>query len=435
MFNLANRLPPALQYRDFRLLWFGQLVSIAGSMMQLAAVNWHIYKLVGNTPITLSLFGQTTSLNAGALALGGVGLARFFPILIFALMGGVFADSRDRRQMMIITQSAMLIFASVLALVTLVGNEQLWLIYAMTAAISAATAFDNPSRQSLVPHLVAREHLTNAVSLNTLQWQIGTIVGPTLAGLILARYNVGLVYLLNALSFLAVLVALLMMDYRGRAATTQKVNRASLLEGLRFVFSSRIILSTMLLDFFATFFSSATTLAPIFASDILRVGSTGYGLLLSAPAIGAVLAGGAMATRENIKRQGVVLLVSVGLYGLSTLLFGLSTNFALSLLFLAGVGAADTVSTVIRGTIRQLVTPDEVRGRMVAVNMVFFMGGPQLGELESGVVAALLGAPFAVISGGIATILLTAWVARAFPRLRNYDGEVEEQRASVPAAA
>lgn len=430
------KIPPALRYRDFRLLWFGQLVSTAGSMMQLAAVNWHIYKLIGNAPITLAFLGQSLTLNAGALALGGVGLARFIPIVIFALMGGVAADARDRRQMMIVTQSAMMLFSGILAVATLVGNEPLWLIYAMTAAGAAAAAFDNPSRQSLVPRLVSRDHLANAVSLNTLLWQIGTIVGPTLAGLLIARYDVGLVYMINTLSFLAVLGALLAMHYRGgAAATTARVNRASVMEGLRFVLSSRIILSTMLLDFFATFFSAATTLAPIFATDILNVGSEGYGLLLAAPAIGAVIAGALLASRETIRRQGVVLLVAVGLYGLSTLLFGLSRNFALSLLFLAGVGAADTVSTVIRGTIRQLVTPDEVRGRMVSVNMIFFMGGPQLGELESGVVAALLGAPFAVVSGGIATILLTLWVARTFPRLRRYEGEPSESPASVGAAA
>lgn len=422
----------ALQYRDFRLLWFGQLISTAGTMMQVAAVNWHIYQLIGNRAVELVFFGHEVELNSGAIALGGVGIARFIPVVIFALMGGVFADAYDRRKVMIASQSAMMLFSAVLAVATLRGNVSIWLIYSMTALGAAAAAFDAPARQSLVPNLVPRAHLANAVSLNTLLWQIGTIAGPTLAGFIIAWSGVSLVYALNTLSFLAVLIALLLMRYSGRAASPQHLSRGSLLEGLRFVFSSRIILSTMLLDFFATFFSSATTLAPIFATDILHVGSSGYGLLLAAPAVGALIAGSLLSLRETIPHQGKVLLVAVGLFGLCTALFGISRWFPLSLLFLAGAGAADTVSTVIRSTLRQLITPDDLRGRMTAVNMVFFMGGPQLGEFEAGLVAGGLGAPLAVVSGGVATILLTAWVAWYFPRLRRYEGERPEL---LPAAA
>ncbi|HBY98279.1 MAG: MFS transporter [Ardenticatenaceae bacterium] len=417
----------ALHYRDFRLLWFGQLVSTSGSMMQVAAINWHIYQLIGNRSLALVFLGHTIRLNSGAIALGGVGMARFIPIVIFALMGGVFADARDRRRLMMVTQSAMMLFSAVLAAATLRGDVPLWLIYAVTALGAAAAAFDSPARQSLVPNLVPREHLANAISLNTLLWQIGTIAGPTLAGLLISWLSVGVVYAFNAISFLAVLIALASMHYRGRAASSRPLSKGSLLEGLRFVFSSRIILSTMFLDFFATFFSSATTLAPIFATDILHVGSRGYGLLLAAPAVGAVIAGMFLSIRDSIPHQGKVLLVAVSFYGLATVLFGISRWFLLSLLFLAAVGAADTVSTVIRSTLRQLITPDEVRGRMTSVNMVFVMGGPQLGEFESGLVAGGLGAPFAVVTGGLATILLTAWVAWTFPRLRRYEGETVQR--------
>jgi len=191
-------------------------------------------------------------------------------------------------------------------------------------------------------------------------------------------------------------------------------------EGLAFTLRSRLIFSTMLLDFFATFFSSARTMLPLVATNILGLDSRGYGLLSTAQPVGAVVAGLILSMRRDIDRQGAVLLLSVALYGLATALFGLSTNFALSYFIFSFTGAGDTVSTVIRGTIRQMVTPDELRGRMTSVNMVFFIGGPQLGELEAGLVASLMGVPFALVSGGLATVALAGWIAWRFPRLRDY---------------
>jgi MFS family permease len=177
----------------------------------------------------------------------------------------------------------------------------------------------------------------------------------------------------------------------------------------------------MLLDFIATFFSSARTLLPIVAEDVLKVGVQGYGYLVAAQPVGAVLAGTYLSLRQDVKRQGVLLLLSVAIFGLATALFGLSTLFALSFFLFAVTGAADTLSAVIRGTIRQLTTPDELRGRMTGINMMFFMGGPQLGEVEAGIVAAALGAPFAIVSGGVITVLLTGWIAWRYPRLRRYE--------------
>lgn len=411
----------ALRHRDFRLLWLGQLISMTGSQMQLIVVNWHVYQLLRGNVYTVSLFGREIGLGAEALGLGTLGLVRIVPIVVFALLGGMLADTRDRRRLLIWTQSAAALFAAILAAITLTDNVTVPAIYLLTAAGAAAAAFDNPARQSLVPNLVPREHLTNAVSLNTLQWQIGTIVGPAVAGVLVGVFDIGLVYAINALSFLATLVALLLMRYRGRAAAENTgLSWPAMVEGLRFTYGSRIIWSTMLLDFFATFFSSARTMLPIVAGDILGVGPAGYGLLTTAQPVGAVIAGAVLSLREEIHRQGVVLLVSVAIYGLATALFGISTAFALSYLLFGLTGAGDTVSTVIRGTIRQIMTPDRLRGRMVSVNMVFFMGGPQLGELEAGLVAAALGAPFAIFTGGVATVLLTAWVAWKYPSLRNY---------------
>jgi MFS family permease len=424
----------ALRYHDFRLIWGGELVSTIGSQMQLTAVNWHVYQLLSGKTAAFSLFGNSVHLDSAALqalGLGTLGLARVLPIIVFALVGGVLADAMDRRQLMLWTRIIATVLAGALAWVTLAGQDTVFIIYLLTAAGAAATAFDNPARQSLVPNLVAREHLANAVSLNTLMFQIATVAGPAIAGVMIAKFNIGWVYAINATTFVVAAVAVLLIRYRGKPASLNTgMGWGAMVEGLRFTYRSRIIWGTMLLDFFATFFSSARTMLPIIADQILHVGAEGYGLLSAAQPVGAVLAGTIMALRSReLRRQGEVLLWSVVIYGIATALLGVSLSFLISFVMLALTGAGDTVSTVIRGTIRQIMTPDELRGRMTSVNMIFFMGGPQLGELEAGVVAAAFGAPFSILTGGIATVLLTAWIAWKYPRLRQYDGEVEAKAA------
>jgi len=426
---MSNTNPPshpprfvALQHRDFRLIWIGQLISMVGTQMQMLAVNWHIAEILKHDTVNMILFGRPISLQADALGLGALGLVRVIPILLAAPIGGMVADTFDRRLVLIWSQGAAAIFAGMLAAITIAGRDSLIAIYLLTAVLSATTAFDNPARQSLIPNLVPSEHLTNAVSLNMLMWQFGRIVGPTLAGVMLGFVNIGSVYAVNSVSYLAVLVALAMMSYRGLAvsSTASGVHWNSLKIGLRFVWRARLIRATMLLDFGATFFSSSITMLPLIARDVLHTDAIGFGILSTADAAGAILAGFIMSMRRDVYHQGMVLLVSVLIYGLATALFGISTIFVLSYFFFALTGAADTVSTVIRSSLRQLLTPDNLRGRMTAVNQVFFMGGPQLGELEAGIVASALGVPFAVFSGGVATILLTLWVAWKFPHLRKY---------------
>ena len=417
------RFPPALRFRDFRIFWLGLFVSVVGSQMQLIAINWHLYELLRGQTFTVQLFGRTIELGAEALGLGTLGLVRVIPIVLFALFGGMLADTRNRRSLLLFTEGFDVVIAAILAVLTLTGKTTVLHIYLITGGLAAMNALEGPSRQSLIPHLVPREHFSNAVSVQTLMFTTASIVGPALAGLIVGYANVGYVYALNAVSFLAVVISLLLMRYRGQAAAPSTgLGLNALFDGLRFVFRTPIISSTMLLDFIATFFSSARTMLPIFASDILGVGAVGYGWLATADSMGAVIAGSALATRgEQLRRQGPLLLVCVVIYGAATAFFGLSTVFAVSFLMLMLVGAADAVSTVIRGTVRQLSTPDALRGRMTSVNMMFFMGGPQLGELEAGLVAAAFGVPFAIVSGGVATVLLTALVAWKFPVLRRYD--------------
>lgn len=382
--------------------------------MQAAAILWHVSLLVEPTH--------------KAIALGAVGLVRVVPIVIFSMLSGVVADAWDRRRLMLITQSIAALAAFALALFTSLGGTSVWILYALTALGSAVSAFDLPARQALLPMLVSRDDLPNAISLNTIMMQAASIAGPGIGGLLIGFAGLFWVYLLNAISFGCVIAALVMMrDVPERAEDDdgsiprEGVSWRSALEGLRFVFSAPLIRSTMLLDFFATFFSSAVTLLPIFAQDVLHVGPQGYGWLYAAPAAGAVIMSAAMVVlTDRIERRGQVMLWAVGIYGIATVGFGLSRSFWITFACLALTGVADTVSMVIRSVVRQLETPDRLRGRMTGVNMVFFMGGPQLGEVEAGSVAQWLGAPISVISGGIGCILATIWVALSTPELRHY---------------
>ena len=418
----------ALQHRNFRLLWIGLLISFSGSLMQTAALLWHVSLLVPT--------------DKRALALGMVGLVRVVPIVVFSLLSGVAADVYDRRRLMLVTQSVMAIFAAALAALTWRGLDEVWPVYAIAAASSAAGAFDLPARQALTPNLVPREHLANALALNTIMFQVAAVAGPALGGIVIGQLGIAWAYGLNAVSFLVVIGALLLMSASAGAEHTASYGETSAgaeqaagasegrraaftidaaLEGLRFVFRAPLIRSTMLMDFFATFFSSATALLPLFAQDILGVGADGYGWLYAAPAVGAIVTSAIMVRAvDRIDRRGRVLLWAVTGYGLATAAFGMSTSFWVSFACLALTGATDTVSMVLRNLIRQLETPDHLRGRMVGVNMVFFNGGPQLGELEAGLVAQWLGPVVSVVTGGIGCVVATAWIAATTPTLRRY---------------
>ena len=410
----------ALQHRNFRLLWIGQLVSFSGSMMQNAAILWHISLLVPE--------------DKKGLALGLVGLVRIVPIIVFSMISGVAADAFDRRKLMLITQTGMTLTAVALALITFGGLTAVWPIYLLAAIGSGFGAFDGPARNSLVPNLVPREHLPNAISLNTIMFQTASVAGPALGGLMIGALGVGWVYAFNAVSFLFVIAGLLLMRNIPARAESERsdISLRAAMEGLRFVFSAPLIRSTMLLDFFATFFASATALLPIFAQDVLRVGAEGYGLLSAAPSVGAMLTSLVMVRWvDRIERRGWVMLWAVLGYGLATVVFGFSRSFGLTFLCLALTGATDTVSMVLRNIVRQLGTPDHLRGRMTSVNMIFFIGGPQLGELEAGLVAQAFGPVVSVVSGGIGCLLASAWVAWQTPELRTYRHEAPQLAAQA----
>ncbi|OGH18205.1 MAG: hypothetical protein A3F31_05190 [Candidatus Levybacteria bacterium RIFCSPHIGHO2_12_FULL_38_12] len=397
---------PALTYRDFRLLWFGQFIANTGIQMQFVAVNWHLYRLT-DSPV----------------ALGLLGLFRFLPIIIFSLIGGNFADAHNRKRILILASASLSILSFFLAFSTLSETINPFIMYTVSILIAVASSFDIPARQAFVPNLVKKEHLPNAISLNVVMFQASLVVGPALAGILIAQLGEGYVYGLSAVSFAGALLALFLIKTTGEPKGEKpEISIAAIAEGITFIKSQTLIWSTMLLDFFSTFFASATVLLPIFAKDILHVGPQGFGVLAASPAIGAVVAGFVFAHFGILRKQGTILLVSVGLFGIATIFFGISNSFLLSFLFLFIVGAGDSISAIIRNTIRQAVTPDYIRGRMSAVSMIFFMGGPQLGEFEAGLLAAWIGAPFSVVLGGIGTLIVVGLVAFGIPKVRNYQG-------------
>src|SRR5262245_15940955 len=398
--------------------------------MQVVAINWHVYLL-----------------TRSALALGFVGLTRVLPIIVFSMWGGVLADRADRKRVMFASQSAMTLVSVALAVLAWTRRDSVAAIYLLNAVQAAAVAFDNPARQALVARLVPPADLPGALALNLTMFQAAMIAGPGLAGLLIAgasalpapghathsavpeTASLGLLYLINSLSFLFVLGALATMHADGRASTGETPHEpplTALRSGLRFVFTTPIMVWTMGLDFVATFFSGAMSLLPIVADQVLHVGPAGYGWLAAAPACGALVGSLYTSTLALPRRQGRALLWAVAAYGSATIVYGLSRSYVLTFAALAGTGLADVISTVIRQTLRQLITPDVLRGRMTAVNMIFFMGGPQLGELEAGFVASrfaavVAGVTVSIVSGGIVTLVVVAVVAAATPIVRRYE--------------
>jgi MFS family permease len=407
-------------------VWLSQFVSQVGSQMQSVALHWHIYLLTGSP-----------------LALGAVGLTRALPTALFSLWGGVVADRHDRRRVMLAAQSGMALVALALAALTLSGRETLGALYLLNALGAAAGAFDNPSRQALIPRLVPLVSLPGALAMNLSMFQTALIAGPGLAGLLIAGHGaaglagaapagtgaIATIYAINAVSFLGVLGVLATLQTSGRvespAGGAHEPPLAALREGLRFVLTTPVMVWSTGLDFVATFFAGAMSLLPIVADKVLKVGPAGYGALVAAPAAGAFLGSLYTAARPLPDRQGRLLLASIAAYGLATVVFGLSRSYTLTLLALALTGLADLVSTVIRQTLRQLLTPDRLRGRMTGVNMMFFIGGPQLGEVEAGLVAsvfasAVTGVTVSIVFGGVMTLLAVAVVAAATPVIRSY---------------
>jgi MFS family permease len=392
--------------------WIGHLISFMGSQMQLWAMYWQL-RILTDQPLVIS----------------GIGLVRFLPVVLFSLFSGVVADRVDRRKMTIFTQFAQGFIAVILGLKTAQGEITLAILFSLVAIQTVAVVFDVPARQALIPSLVPREDLPSAYSLTSIASKVGGILGPVIAGLVIAYLGLEWTYWLNAISFLAVIAALVLMgnikmEMEGKSFEFRRTF-IDIREGIDFILNSPIILSAMILDFFGSFFSSANTLLPFVARDILHVGPVPYGWMSAAQSIGTLIIAVYLSQKSNLRRQGALIAVSVAGFGLATVLFGVSTSFWLTMLALILIGFFDGLSTIIRNTVRQLLTPDAMRGRMMSITQIFFKGGPQLGEMEAGLMAQAFSVPFAIISGGVGCVIASWVVVKKFPQLWNYDGAEE----------
>ena len=398
-----DSLKALLNNRDYLFMQFGMSVSRIGNFMQTVAVNWQLYQLT-KSPISLGILG----------------LATFIPIFVCSFFSGIIADIYNRKKIIFLVQVFQIINACLLAYLTITGTITPFLIYLLVGLDAGLYSFESPARQAIGPMIVEKKDYPLSVNLSNITYQLTNFIGPALSGFIIAFHGVKAVYLINAASFVAVIIALVLM--RPLKVVTEKPNFSwkEIKEGFRFVFKTPLIYSSMLVDFFATFFASAMTLMPIFAVEILKVGPTAMGFLYAAPSIGAVLAGLTLPFISHYKKKGKIIVLAVCFYGLCVFFFSISRNYFLSLILIGLSGAGDMISVVFRNIIRQLNTPNHIRGRMTAINMVFYTGGPQLGEIEAGFTAKFLGTPLSVALGGLATIFITLIVAKRFPQLTRY---------------
>src|SRR5215467_4472322 len=391
-----------LRNRNYALLFWGQLISAAGTQMQVVAVSWQVYLLTHS-----------------AVALGIIGLMQAIPRLIFSLVGGVFADVFDRRKMLIIIEILLAATSAALALCTIFNVISIIIVYIVVLIAASVSAFEFPTRQAIVPGLVPREQMTDAMSLNMAMMQLTFILGSTLGGFIIAWLGIANTYWIDVISYFVVIGSLLLMVVpRIPVEKRARAGFGALADGMRFLRVHPVILAVLSLDFFATFFGSPKSLLPVYASDILHVGPTGLGILLAATSIGAVALAPFTGYIGRIPRQGFGVVLAILGWGICIAAFGFSSGpLWLSVVLLAGAGAADMVSMILRGLIIQLTTPDEFRGRISSVNAMFVIGGPMLGQFESGLVAGIFSPEFSVVSGGLACIIATLAIAALVPGL------------------
>ena len=372
------------------------------------------------TLLRSTVYWHVFTLSRSEAALGWIGLAQFVPTLALTLVGGVAADAYDRRSVMRLAQLPYLATASLLFWATWQGTISVPLLYAAVFANAVAFAFDSPARQAFLPTLVPLEDFPRAVTFSSTTAALAFATGPALGGLLIAAAGVEAAYAGYIVLVALNLVGLSFVRSLRRESERRTPSRQAVREGLAFVRQSPVVLGCMALDMFAVILGGATALLPVYANEILAVGPRGYGLLTSSLEIGALAMSGVLLLRRPIGRTGPALLVAVALYGVATIGFGLSRSFPLSIALYMLAGAADQVSVVMRQTAVQLSTPDALRGRVSAVNMMFIAASNQLGAVESGFVAAATSATFAVVSGGVGCLLVVAFTAWKLPELRRY---------------
>ncbi len=395
----------AFRFRDFRLFWVGYFISQIGNSMQQMAVSWLLYDM-----------------TRSALQLGLNGAFRAVPMIALGLFGGTIADRFDRKRVLFLTQTVLMIFAFLLGFLAQTGHIQVWHVYVLTLLAAIVQSVDVPTRQALVPSLVPRSALANAIALNSMLWKSTILLGPSLAGIAITTIGTDGAFYANALSFLAVVIALLFMGTSSSGAVTAGGFVKDLRQGLSYVRTQKIILAIMLMEAFSSIFGLDPAMLTIFARDVLQVGASGLGFLQSARGLGAILGSGLLVAIGNAPSQGKVLVHAAVVYGLSFALFGLSPYFLLSLVLIFVVGAADTIWGAVRSTILQTNTPDHLQGRVMGVFGLSSRGLSPLGQVETGLIVPLLGARETTFLGGslvLCATLLTVWRVPTIYRVRS----------------
>ena len=413
---------PLRHDHDFRLLWSGQVVSGIGNQVTRIALPYQVFVLTGST-----------------LAIAALTLVQLIPILIFVLGAGSLADAIDRRRLLLVTQVLLALSSLALVALALVPAPPLAAIFAVAFVAASVGSVDQPTRSSAVPRLVPPLRLPAAIALNQLNFQVASVVGPAIGGLLIATIGLPGAYATDVLSFTASIGALLLMAPLPPTAVARP-GLAAVREGLAFVRRRPAILSTFVIDLDAMIFGMPTSLFPVLALETFGVGAAGLGLLAAAPGFGALVGAALSGWIPRVARIGFGVIVAVIIWGAAITAFGVTTiapsavSFALALLFLAIAGGADVISAVFRSTIVQLDTPDELRGRVSAIHILAVTSGPRIGDIEAAVVAAVVGPTFSVVSGGLLCLGGVAVVARRFPELAAHTLRQVGREAGRPAA-
>lgn len=390
------------RHRDFRVFQIARLCAVLAVQIESVAIGWQVYEVTGS-----------------ALALGYTGLAQFLPFLAFSLLGGQVADRVDRRAILAVCQGVMLLCSLLLLVFTLGHVRDVRFVYGVLVLFGTARAFYAPAGSALTPYLVPREELTKAVAVSSTTWQVATIAGPAAGGVLYGWLGATGAYIASA-SLCALTVGwILSLKVRTGSASKEKLSFATLVAGLHFVRRQRLLLGSITLDLFAVLLGGAVALLPIYARDVLHTGPWGLGLLRCAPAVGAAVVAIFLAVRPVGERAGWKMFISVAIFGVATLVFGVSRSLPLSLVALAVAGAADMVSVVVRHTLELIATPDDMRGRVGAVNTMCIGASNELGEFRAGGLAESVGAVNAVVVGAVGTLVVVGLWAWLFPELRN----------------
>jgi MFS family permease len=404
----------AFRYRDFRLFWLSLFVSNVGTWMQMTATNWLLYQLTDS-----------------AFQLGLNGLFRAVPAIFLGLISGTFADRYDRKRLLLWTQLALALLTLGLAVLDHSGSIQAWQIYAFTFISAAVGSFDGPARQALFPSLVPRSALPNAVALNSVLWKGAALIGPSLGGIAISLLGTSGAFYANAASFLAVVIALMMMRSYTPPAEKPHDFFSEMKDGFTYMLSKPIILGVLVMEAVSSIFGLDNAMLTIFASDVFHVGAHGFGFLQSSRGLGAVIGSSLFIGMGQQPAQGKILTVAAILYGVGFAAFGVAPSFVLAIILLAMVGATDAIWSAARGTILQLTTPERFRGRIMGLFQMSNRGLHPLGQTETGLMVPLIGARETTVVGGLlvsAVTLMIAWRIPSIVRFRLIEGDERDGR-------